>query len=94
MRYEISARARADVKAILHYTLEHFGDGQAEEYLDGLYYSFELLTDNPELGRRLEGDIRYYVYRSHYVFYEIRKDVLRIATIRSSRQQWPEAWRK
>lgn len=94
MRYELSARARADVKAILHYTLEHFGESQAGEYLDGLYYSFELLIDNPSLGRRLEGDIRYYVYRSHYVFYEMRDAVLRIATIRNTRQQWPEDWRK
>jgi toxin ParE1/3/4 len=94
VRYELSARARADVKAIIAYTLEHFGDAQTDDYLEGLYYSFDLLTDNPQLGRRLEGDVRYYVYRSHYVFYEIRGDVLRIATIRSTRQPWPEEWRK
>lgn len=93
MRYELSERARADIKAIIVYTLENFGRQQADEYTDGLFRSFELLTDNPKIGMTVTGAVRRYVYRSHYVFYEIRDDVIRIATIRHTRQELPPEWK-
>ncbi len=68
------------------YTVEYFGEGQAQEYLDGLYYSFDLLTDNPNLGRSFEGNMRRYVFKSHLVYYEVKKDVIHILRIRSGRQ--------
>jgi len=97
MRYELSERARTDIKDIIRYTIEFFGKQQAEEYIDGLYYSFEILTDNPRLGKGVsndfDADLRRYSYRSHYVIYEIRESVIRIATIRNTRQDLPEEWR-
>ncbi len=90
MRYELSERARADIFDIAAYSLEHFGRRQAEEYLSGLYYSFDLLMDNPRLGRVFDQRVRCYVYRSHYVFYAIRTDVIRIATLRHVRQALPD----
>jgi len=94
MRYELSERARADIKAIIIYTLENFGRGQADEYLDGLFKSFDLLTDNPRIGMSVTGGVRRYIYRSHYVFYEIRGEVIRIATIRHTRQELPPEWKR
>ena len=93
MLYELSERARSDVKAIILYTLENFGRQQADEYVDGLYKSFDLLTDNPKIGMAVFGDVRRYVYRSHYVFYAIRGDVIRVATIRHARQELPPEWK-
>ncbi len=97
MRYELSAHARNNIKEIIKYTIDFFGVDQAEEYVDGLYYSFDLLTDNPRLGKHvvsdLSGNLRRYTYRSHYVIYEIRKNVIRIATIRSVRQDLPKELR-
>ena len=97
MRYELSERARQDIKDIIRYTLERFGPQQADEYADGLFYSFDLLTDNPRMGkavlRQLGSDLRRYLFRSHYVIYEIREDVIRIAAIFNTRQELPEEWR-
>lgn len=97
MRYELSERARQDIKDIIRYTVERFGTQQADEYADGLFYSFDLLTDNPRMGkavlRQLGGDLRRYLFRSHYVIYEIREDVIRIAAIFNTRQELPEEWR-
>ncbi|WP_298987413.1 type II toxin-antitoxin system RelE/ParE family toxin [uncultured Roseibium sp.] len=97
MIYELSEQARADIKEIIRYTIENFGTDQADEYTDGLFYSFDLLTDNPRLGksvlRELGGNVRRYTYRSHYVVYEIRSDVIRIAAIFNTRQELPEEWR-
>ena len=95
MRYELSRRARSDIKEIIRYTLEYFGRKQADDYVDGLYYSFKLVEDNPRLGQSIgQGEnLRRYIYRSHYVFYEIRGKVIRIATIRNTRQELPPEWR-
>ena len=97
MEYELSELARSNVKEIARYTIDHFGEAQADEYLDGLFYSFDLLTDNPKMGRNvhsdLSGNLRRFTYRSHYVIYEIRGNVIRIATIRNLRQKLPEQWR-
>jgi ParE toxin of type II toxin-antitoxin system, parDE len=55
MTFEFSKRARSDIKNITRYTLENFGLAKADEYLDGLYKLFDLLTDNPKFGREWAG---------------------------------------
>jgi len=92
MPYEISERARADIKAIIVYTLENFGRLQAGEYIDGLYNSFDLVTDNPKMGMAVTATVRRYIYRSHSVFYELKADAIRIATIRHTKQELPQEW--
>ena len=97
MRFELSGQARADIKEIIRYTIANFGVAQADEYSDGLYYSFDLLTDNPRMGKRVHSDmgveLRRYTYRSHYVVYEVRSDSIRIAAIFHTRQALPESKR-
>ena len=96
MKIELSKRARDDIKAIVRYTVKNFGLKQADEYADGLYYSFDLLSDNPRMGKPVlqeyGKELRRYVYRSHYVIYEIRGDVIRVAAIFNTRQMLPEEW--
>ncbi len=97
MEYELSGLARSNIKDIARYTVQYFDEAQADEYLDGLFYSFDLLTDNPKMGRVIHsdqsGNLRRFTYRSHFVIYEIREKVIRIATIRSVRQDLPQQWR-
>lgn len=50
-------------------------------------YSFDLLTDNPNMGRLFEENIRRYVYKSHLVYYEIKAEDLVIIRIRNARQK-------
>ena len=95
MRVEISERARDEIVEILAWTVWNFGPQQAEIYRDGLLHCFDLLGDNPRMGQeyRRQGDdreIRRVIYRMHYVFYEIKQDVLKIATIRHTSQKPPE----
>lgn len=51
MEYKLSRQARTNIKDIARYTDRYFGAGQTHEYLNGLYYSFEILAENPKLGR-------------------------------------------
>ena len=87
MTYRLTRQAKSDIKAIYRYTVEYFGEGQAQEYLDGLEYSFDLLTDNPNIGRLFEGNMRRYVYKSHLVYYEIKKVEIHILRIRHGQQK-------
>jgi plasmid stabilization system protein ParE len=62
MIYRLTRKEKSDIKAIYRYTVEYFEEGQAQEYLEGLEYSFGLLTDNPNMGRLSDENTRRYVY--------------------------------
>ena len=86
MIFELSRKASRKIEEIIRYTDRHFGLEQTEEYLSGLYYSFDLLTDNPRMGRPYDERRRRYVYRSHHVYYRIQKDRILIVDIRHTSQ--------
>lgn len=90
MIYELSRTARRKIEEIIRYTDEHFGPLQTEDYIGGLYYSFDLLTDNPRMGRQFDKTRRRYVYRSHLVYYRIFRYRIRIVDIRHAKQGGPE----
>jgi toxin ParE1/3/4 len=82
MIFELSKRAQADIEDIARYTLDNFGIVQTENYINGLYDSFALLTDNPRLGRDWSGVRRRYIYRMHYVYYRLVQERVFITHIR------------
>lgn len=95
MHYEISRKASAVIDDIIRYTDKNFGPDQTATYVGGLYNSFDILADNPRLGRRFTSDKkRLYIYRSHYVLYRIMDSHVLITDIRNTRQQIPDEWRK
>ncbi|MCH8313253.1 MAG: type II toxin-antitoxin system RelE/ParE family toxin [Nitrospinae bacterium] len=40
MTYRLTRQAKSDIKTIYRYTVEYFGEGQAQEYLEGLGIQF------------------------------------------------------
>ena len=88
--YKLSRQVSAQIDEIIRYTDRNFGPLQTREYIDGLYYSFELLTDNPRLGRNWREGKRRYIYRSHVVYYRIMDDHLFITEILHGRQHTPD----
>lgn len=87
MTYRLTRQAQSDIKAIYRYTQEYFGENQARDYLEGLECSFDLLTDNPHLGRLWDGQKRRYIYKSHLVYYRLLEDEILITRIRNARQK-------
>ena len=53
-RYRFTKQARADLHDIFLYGYEQFGETQAEAYAAGLDHVFQLLADNPQMGRKAE----------------------------------------
>lgn len=51
MLYELSRQASAKIDEIILYTDVNFGYAQTEDYIGGLMASFDILCENPRLGR-------------------------------------------
>ena len=51
--FRLTSRAESDLAEIADYTIETFGIEQARRYRDALESCFQMIADNPELGRSL-----------------------------------------
>src|SRR3546814_15967341 len=69
MIYELSRKAQRQIEEIIRYTDANFGEEQTAEYVTGLYRCFDILSDNPEMGRQSDERRRRYIYRCHGVYY-------------------------
>lgn len=85
----LSRKAQKQIEEIIRYTDENFGEDQTHEYISGLYYSFDILTDNPQMGAQYDVRRRRYIYRSHQIYYRLFKSRILIVDIRNSRQNPP-----
>ena len=85
-KYTFSKRADKEISKILEYSYREFGLGldQAEKYKTGLENCFQLLADDPGMGR-VCNDIRNEYFRheheSHIIFYRQRSDDIFITAI-------------
>ena len=72
--YRLRALARRDLEIIWDYTLEQWGNQQAERYFAALFTCFDDLARNPQMGRQrddvMPGSCSFPQGR-HVVFYEI-----------------------
>ena len=83
MRLAYADQAREDLIAIYADGVRLFGEAQADRYLDGLFYLFDLLTDNPDLETAFGQAVRRIVYKSHVVYYEHSDDEVVIVEVRA-----------
>ena len=70
--YRLSNTADADLLGIAHYTMSQFGRRQAMTYSDGFAHCFEMISENPKIGRTLDTirlGLRCFNYKSHGVYY-------------------------
>ena len=68
----LSGKAVSDLDGIYEFTILNFGLEQAQAYLLGLHERFQILADNPGVGRsaaQLAPDLRRHEYQSHIIFY-------------------------
>lgn len=83
-KFKLSVKAHADIKKILRYSFQQFGESQAIKYKSGLEASFQLLADNPNMGRECneirDGYFRH-EHEKHIIFYRQRLNDILIVTI-------------
>lgn len=71
--YALLQRAEADLFDIYVYGYRQFGEAQADAYAADLERAFQLLADQPQLGRKADAirtGVRRHEHASHIVLYE------------------------
>lgn len=89
-RYRLTGVADEKVDSIYEYSILHFGEAQADTYFLGLHDMFDLLAENPLIGREepeLGDGVRRFLYRSHIVFYRLVPDGVLIIDLKGVRQR-------
>jgi len=85
--------ATTDLSDIADFTIQTFGIEQARFYRDGLNHCFEILAENPQLGRNateLAANLQRFDYQSHVVFYIPKESHILIVRILHQRMDF---WR-
>jgi toxin ParE1/3/4 len=71
-KFHLTNLAATDLSDIADFTIQNFGIEQARFYRDGFNNCFEILAENPQLGRSaadLAPNLRRYEHQAHVVFY-------------------------
>ncbi|MAO92311.1 MAG: plasmid stabilization protein ParE [Rhodospirillales bacterium] len=95
-RYRLTPRAREDLEAIWIYTATAWSADQAENYVNNLTQTFQLLLYAPEIARlraELNPPVRIYSTGSHYILYQIADEDLVVIRILGEKQDWTKILR-
>ena len=79
-----SAEAQADIDLIAAYTTDTWGWQQTDRYLGQLEDSFQLLADNPRLGRccdAISAALHRHEVGKHVIFYRLKSGGVRFVRI-------------
>ena len=90
-KFRLTTRAVLDLTEIADFTIQSFGIEQARFYRDGFNNCFEVLAQNPQLGRsaaELAPNLRRYEHQSHVVFYIPRDTDILIVRILHQRMDF------
>jgi len=68
--YKLSEDASKKLSSIYEYSLLNFGEEKADEYYLSLHNAFELLADQPNLGRKFH-EYHRHEHGYHVFFYKI-----------------------
>ena len=82
--YVLSQKAQQDIEAIYDFGLHKFGKGQAIDYLIALRSYFQLLSNNPDVGKqrnKIKEGLYSFPHISHIIFYRIFANHIRIVRV-------------
>ncbi len=83
IRLDYSDRAVQDIRDILQYTFDRWGDEQEERYRQVLYGGFYTIRLHPDIGRQSPGrssNIREHILEHHIIQY--RREAERVVILR------------
>lgn len=87
--YELTEATEKDLNDIFDYTAQEFGFDQAVEYLLGVEDKFNLLSDQPQLGKarnEIRNELRSFIHERHVIFYRGMGKRVRIIRILHGRR--------
>jgi toxin ParE1/3/4 len=84
MQLILSSKALDDIADILLYTLQTWGEAQAQTYGAAINKTLTLLSANPELGRKREEihpGCRSYRVQQHSIYYVIQQNTIIVSRV-------------
>ncbi|MBL7003701.1 MAG: type II toxin-antitoxin system RelE/ParE family toxin [Gammaproteobacteria bacterium] len=84
LKLKFTDSAQLDLESVTDFTIENWGNNQAETYLNQLQELLNTLAENPTLGLMRESlgtNIQSFQYKSHHIFYFCENDTLHILRI-------------
>ena len=91
MKIRLTHAAEQDIRSIAEIGIEMFGVAQAQAYHTALYNTFDLLSDNPRMGRErteLTPPVRVHLFRSHIILYKTEDGEILIIRVRHAHEDW------
>jgi toxin ParE1/3/4 len=82
--YRLGPKGASDLAEIFDYTVDIWGEQQAENYVDELARCFQMLADSPRLGRPCDlifPGIRRFEQGKHVIFYKRDRNGIIISRI-------------
>ena len=82
--YRFGPKGASDLAEVFDYTVDTWGERQAEKYIGELSQCFQLLADSPRMGRAcdlISPGIRRFEQGRHVIFYRPEKGDILIARI-------------
>ena len=76
MKYTLSKQAESDIRNLIKHAYLSFGFEITDKYQKGLNSCFSLLASEPSIGVSADGlrvQYRKFPYKSHVVYYKVRK---------------------
>jgi toxin ParE1/3/4 len=83
-RFVVSAEAQTDIDLIAAYTTETWGWQQTDRYLSQLEDSFQLLAENPRMGRlcdAISAGLRRHEVGKHVIYYRLKPGGIRVVRV-------------
>ena len=87
--YRLSRRALADLRDILIYSGNQWGNAQAETYITELYACFQKIAEAPDLGLKRQTRVRLFrmiAAQKHFIIYDVTPDIIVILTIQHQKR--------
>ena len=73
--YNLTPRAKEDLRGIWRYSFEIWGEAQADKYVTEIYTRFSWLAERPQIGKHrpdIEDGYHCFPQGSHLIFYLVR----------------------
>ncbi|MEK6746605.1 MAG: type II toxin-antitoxin system RelE/ParE family toxin [Pseudomonadota bacterium] len=77
MRYELSPDAIKDIREIWNYTVDKWGEKQANNYIKNIFECFEEIIARDVVYKKLfidDKEIKLVRHEHHYIFFIVKKD--------------------
>lgn len=88
---KLTPAARADLEDIWHYSCSRWSEAQADQFVDDVYRTLQLISRNPGIGRlrrEFKVHVRVHVHRGIVILYQAENDSVSVLRLLGGERDW------